>query len=129
MTGKNKNRDQAPDQEQKNPVRYALPVKRPLGTILVDGKFIKPETLDAALDQQKQTRDLLGNILVNMGMLDPADLNAALMVQRDFSTIEDAINAAAGVRMMLENCFWPHRALPAIRSRKRLKSKKEQAKK
>ncbi|HOG10344.1 MAG TPA: hypothetical protein PLJ49_06960 [Smithella sp.] len=101
MTGKNKNRDQAPDQEQKNPVRYALPVKRPLGTILVDGKFIKPETLDAALDQQKQTRDLLGNILVNMGMLDPADLNAALMVQRDFSTIEDAINAAAGVRMML----------------------------
>ena len=88
-------------QEGNKERRYSLPVKRPLGRILVDGRFIKPETLDKALSEQKRTKNLLGDILVDLGELNQAELNNALMVQRDFSTIKDAINAAAGVRMML----------------------------
>lgn len=80
---------------------HPLPVKRLLGRILVDGNFIKPETLDKALAEQKRTKNLLGNILIDLGELNHAELNNALMVQRDFSTIKDAINAAAGVRLML----------------------------
>ena len=88
-------------QEGNKERRYSLPVKRPLGRILVDGRFIKPETLDKALSEQKRTKNLLGDILVDLGELNQAELNNALMVQRDFSTIKDAINAAAGVRLML----------------------------
>ena len=89
------------EKEGKKNIRYPLPVKRPLGRILVDGRFIKPETLDKALSEQKRTKNLLGDILVDLGELNQAELNNALMVQRDFSTIKDAINAAAGVRLML----------------------------
>jgi hypothetical protein len=89
------------EKEGQENIRYALPVKRPLGRILVDGKFIDPETLNAALAEQKESKNLLGDILTDLGVLNRAELNAALMVQRDFSTVEDAINAAAGVRLML----------------------------
>jgi hypothetical protein len=82
-------------------IRYALPVKRPLGRILIDGDFIKPENLDAALAEQKRTGNLLGEILVDLGVLHKAERDAVLMVQRDFSTVEDAIRAAAGTRLML----------------------------
>lgn len=89
------------EKKEKKKVLYPRPVKRPLGNILVDGKFIKPETLNTALTEQERTKNLLGNILVDLGEINQAELNTALMVQRDFSTVEDAINAAAGVRLML----------------------------
>lgn len=80
---------------------FFLPVKRPLGRILTDGAFIAPETLDSALAEQVRTNTLLGEILVKLGALDQAELEVALSVQRDFSTVEDAVRAAAGVRRML----------------------------
>ena len=89
------------EKEGKKNIRYPLPVKRPLGRILVDGRFIDPETLDTALAEQERTKNLLGKILVDSRVLDRVELDNALMVQRDFSTVEDAINAAAGVRLML----------------------------
>ena len=98
VTKKHKNGEKQEGQEK---IRYSLPVKRPLGRILVDGKFIKPEVLDSALEEQKRTKNLLGNILVDLGEIKQAELNNTLIVQRDFSTVKDAIKAAAGVRLML----------------------------
>ena len=88
-------------QEDQNKARYSLPVKRPLGRILLDGAFIKPEALDAALAEQMRTNKLLGDILVELGMLDKAELYAVLWIQRDFSTVKEAIMAAAGLRHLL----------------------------
>jgi hypothetical protein len=48
-----------------------------------------------------RTNKLLGDILVDLGVLDKAELYAVLWVQRDFSTVEESIGAAAGVRRML----------------------------
>lgn len=81
--------------------RYSLPVKRALGRILVDGAFIEPEALHTALEEQMLTNKLLGDILVDLGAIDRTELEVVLWVQRDFSTVEDAIRAAAGVRRML----------------------------
>lgn len=75
--------------------------KRPLGRILVDGEFITPAALDAALAEQQRTNEHLGEILVRLGVLDPVDLAVALSVQRDLVTVEAAVNTAAGVRRML----------------------------
>lgn len=87
--------------EEQGGIHYALPVKRALGRILIDGSFIKPEDLDVALTEQMRTNKLLGDILVDLGAIDRVELDAVLMVQRDFSTVEDAVMAAAGVRRML----------------------------
>jgi hypothetical protein len=94
----NKNEKKKEGQEK---IRCSLPVKRRLGRILVDGSFIKPETLTAALTEQMRTNRLLGDILIDLGAINRAELEAALWVQRDFSTVEDAVRAAAGVRRML----------------------------
>jgi hypothetical protein len=82
-------------------IRYSIPVKRPLGRILLDGAFIEPEALDAALAEQMCTNKLLGDILIDLGMLDKTELDAVLWVQRDFSTVKEAIMAAAGIRHLL----------------------------
>ena len=44
---------------------------------------------------------MLGEILVRMGVLDPADLKAVLSVNKDLSSLEEAVNLAAGVRQLL----------------------------
>jgi hypothetical protein len=75
--------------------------KRPLGQILLDGGFISHSDLERALEQQKNTNELLGEILVNMGVLDAVDLKAVLSVNRDLASLEDAVKLAAGVRQLL----------------------------
>lgn len=89
------------DQRGSEESRFSLPVKRPLGCILIDCAFIDPATLDAALAEQVRTNSMLGEILVRLGALDKAELEVALSVQRDFATVEAAVQAAAGVRRML----------------------------
>ena len=86
---------------KQNKTLSAAPIKRPLGRILLDGDFITPENLDAALKEQVRTNTLLGQILVDLGALDRAELKAVLSVQRQISTVQDAIQSAAGVRRML----------------------------
>jgi hypothetical protein len=76
-------------------------VKRPLGQILLDGEFISRDDLARALELQKQTNEMLGEILVRMGVLDPADLKAVLSVNKELSSLEEAVNLAAGVRHLL----------------------------
>jgi hypothetical protein len=75
--------------------------KRLLGTILVDGGFVSPHDLEAALGQQKRSNEQLGEILVRMGVLDPVDLKAVLSVQKDLASRENAVRIAAGVRLLL----------------------------
>jgi hypothetical protein len=76
-------------------------VRRPLGQILLDGQFISRDDLARALELQKHTNEMLGEILVRMGVLDPADLEAVLSVNKDLSSLEEAVNLAAGVRHLL----------------------------
>ena len=75
--------------------------KRLIGQILIDGEFVSPKAVDAAVEQQRQTNKLLGEILVGMGALDSKELIAVLSVQKDFSSTEDTVKAAAGIRQLL----------------------------
>ena len=74
------------------------PTKRLLGQILIDGNFVSPRKLEAALARQQETNEQLGGILLSMGELKPSDLKAVLFVQRELASLEDSIKAAAGVR-------------------------------
>ena len=75
--------------------------RRLLGRILLDGEFISPQDLDAALAEQKQSNERLGEVLVRMGALERKDLDVVLAVQADLSSKKDAKNIAAGVRQLL----------------------------
>jgi hypothetical protein len=75
--------------------------KRLLGSILVDGEFVTPQDLEAAVAQQKQTNSQLGETLVRMGVLDPAELTAVLSIQKDLAAPETAVKIAGGVRLLL----------------------------
>ena len=70
------------------------PTKRLLGQILVDGDFISPQELEAALKSQKEADNKLGEILVRMDSLNPMELKATLSVQRDLSSLESSLKAA-----------------------------------
>ncbi|MFA5322967.1 MAG: hypothetical protein WC373_09865 [Smithella sp.] len=82
-------------------IRYSLPVSRPIDRIPTDGKFIQSESMDAASSKQSHTQNPLRETLIEAGVLDRTENLNPLMVRRDFLTVEDAINAAAGVRLML----------------------------
>jgi len=75
--------------------------KWPIGRILVDGEFITPKELETALNEQKRTNELLGEILVRLSLISPADLRVALSIQRDIATCEGAYRAVFGIRQML----------------------------
>jgi hypothetical protein len=81
----------------------ALQIKagRYIGQILVDGGFVSTRDLEHALDEQRNTNELLGHVLTKMGVIDPAELKVALSVQEQLACLEDAVKAAAGVRQML----------------------------
>lgn len=81
----------------------AIPIKagRYIGQILVDGGFLNARDVELALEEQKNSNELLGQVLTRMGVLDPTELKAALSVQEHLGNLEDAVKAAAGVRRML----------------------------
>ena len=98
--------------------------KRLIGQILIDGEFVSPKAVDAAVEQQRQTNKLLGEILVGMGALDSKELIAVLSVQKDFSSTEDSVKAAAGIRQLLgellirAECIAPHQLDAALSAQK-----------
>jgi hypothetical protein len=53
----------------------------PLGTLLAAHKLILLQDLDFALEHQKFSRQLLGEILVRIGALEQADLDRILELQ------------------------------------------------
>jgi mannitol/fructose-specific phosphotransferase system IIA component (Ntr-type) len=75
--------------------------KRFIGQILIDGGFLHRLNIEAALEEQKKTNELLGEVLVRMNILDPVDLKVALSVQDHLDRVEDAVKIAAGVRRSL----------------------------
>ncbi len=57
--------------------------KVPIGTLLVIDELILPQDLDFALEHQRHTRELIGEILVRIGALDPDDLDKILKLQQE----------------------------------------------
>src|SRR4030067_1513404 len=86
---------------ENNPLPSEAPPRRLLGQVLVDGELISSYDLDRALERQKRTNEMLGEVLVGMGVLDPADLKAALSVQGELASVKDAMRAGAGVSSLL----------------------------
>ncbi len=75
--------------------------KRHIGRILLDGSFLSQHDLDSALEEQKRTKELLGQVLVRMGVLKSVEVMVPLLVQEHLGTIEDAVKVAAGERQLL----------------------------
>jgi hypothetical protein len=55
----------------------------PIGALLLAEEIILPQDLDFALDHQKHSRQLIGEILVKIGALNPDDLKKVLELQRN----------------------------------------------
>lgn len=53
----------------------------PIGTLLVVDELILPQDLDFALEHQRHSKELLGEILVRIGALNPDDLDKVLKLQ------------------------------------------------
>lgn len=75
--------------------------RRTIGQILVDGKFVSRRALGRALEEQKQTKELLGEVLVRLGLVKAADIKPPLLIQGHLNNIEDAVKLAAGERKLL----------------------------
>lgn len=79
----------------------AFQIKRQIGQILLDGGFLSDSDLSRAFDEQKHTRELLGQVLVKMGVLKARDISVPLVIQGHLSSVEDAVKIAAGERQLL----------------------------
>ena len=55
--------------------------KVPLGVLLLADEVIIPEDLDLALEHQKYSKELLGEILIKIGAMEHVDLDKALKLQ------------------------------------------------
>lgn len=75
--------------------------RRPIGKLLVDGKFLSTNDIENALEEQKHTKDLLGHVLVRMGVLAARDVETPLRIQGYLNHIKDAAKVAAGERQLL----------------------------
>jgi len=75
--------------------------KRFIGQILIAGGFLPQQHIEAALEEQKVTNELIGEVLIRMNILDPVDVKVALSVQDHLDCVEDAVKIAAGVRRLL----------------------------
>jgi predicted CXXCH cytochrome family protein len=75
--------------------------RRNLGQILLDGGLLTRGSLDAALEEQRRTNELIGQVLVRMRVLDPLELQSALLLQERLGSPEAAVKVLAGVRQTL----------------------------
>lgn len=75
--------------------------QRHIGRILLDGQFVSQQMLDSALEEQKRTKELLGQVLVRMGVITAEDVGIPLLAQQHLGTISDAVKIAAGERQLL----------------------------
>jgi len=55
--------------------------KVPIGTLLLVDELILPQDLDLALEHQKHSKQLLGQILIRLGALKDDDLDRTLKLQ------------------------------------------------
>ncbi len=57
----------------------------PIGTMLLAEEYIVPQDLDLALEHQRYSKSLLGEILVKLGAVEPTELLKVLMIQKKLS--------------------------------------------
>lgn len=76
------------------------PVRRHIGRMLLDGTFLSQKCLDSALEEQRRTKELLGQVLVRMGILGPEQVKLPLQ-QHHLCALPDVVNIAAGERQLL----------------------------
>ena len=57
----------------------------PIGAMLVAGEIIIPQDLDFALEHQRYSKHLIGEILVRMGAVDREELERVLNLQKTLS--------------------------------------------
>jgi len=57
----------------------------PIGAMLVAGEYIVPQDLDFALEHQRYSKHLIGEILVRMGAVDRDELERVLNLQKTLS--------------------------------------------
>jgi len=58
----------------------------PIGSMLVAEEYIVPQDLDFALEHQKHSKGLIGEILVRIGAVEPTELEKVLTIQKKLST-------------------------------------------
>ena len=76
-------------------------VKRQFGKILLDGKFMSQQALDIALEEQKYTKELLGQLLIRKGALKEKDIKLPLLLQERLGSLSAAVKTAAGDRQQI----------------------------
>ena len=54
----------------------------PIGSLLVAEEYIVPQDLDFALEHQKHSKALIGEILVRIGAVEPRELERVLNIQK-----------------------------------------------
>jgi hypothetical protein len=54
----------------------------PIGALLVAEEYIIPQDLDFALEHQKHSKGLIGEILVRIGAVEPNELERVLSIQK-----------------------------------------------
>ena len=58
--------------------------KVPIGVLLLADEVIIPQDLDLALEHQKYSKELLGEILIKIGAMEHNDLDKALKLQNGY---------------------------------------------
>ena len=54
----------------------------PIGAMLLAGEYIVPQDLDFALEHQRYSKGLIGEILVKMGAVESGELDQVLNIQK-----------------------------------------------
>ncbi|MGE5172788.1 MAG: hypothetical protein ACM3MD_03055 [Betaproteobacteria bacterium] len=72
--------------------------KVPLGTLLLADELILPQDLELALEHQKFSRQLLGEILIRIGALTRAELDKTLNLQSSLRFDRKGMNPRENLR-------------------------------
>ncbi len=72
--------------------------KVPLGTLLLADELILPQDLELALEHQKFSRQLLGEILVRIGALTRDELDKTLKLQSSLRSNRKGMNPGENLR-------------------------------
>jgi hypothetical protein len=67
---------------KRNDRNFTVP---PIGAMLLAGEFIVPQDLDFALDHQRYSKGLIGEILVRMGAVESHEVEQVLNIQKKLS--------------------------------------------
>jgi len=65
---------------------YRPSVVPPIGSMLVAEEYIVPQDLDFALEHQKHSKALIGEILVRIGAVEPRELEKVLTIQKSLAS-------------------------------------------